>query len=1199
MLSTFARVLSVAALACAQPVTLYLGATLPLTGQIAIPGRGFQRALGIAISHLNADLAAPAAYQFAAMPICDDQTSAQLGADCALQFADFCGTRGYRPIGLLGSGFSSVTLQMAPITTRFKLLQCSPLSSTTVLSSDATYPYFFRTAPADDKRAAAILGTARQFGWDRAVLIFVADGSYGTTNGQQIQSQASNFGISQDKLASFSLPTGFATSPQLPTLRTQLLQKVLSSQARVVIQICLLDDCNAIFKIAVAGGIIGPGWCWLGADAWANLATPAVLAQIDSGALGYSRSDLLGSIMVIAESITTTVTSRFLSSYQALYNTTSVEPFIYAGYDCVLALGLAVQQLLATNSSIQPADLQNPGQNSGIQWQLSRVAKNLQFQGAGGFVQFAKPGAVNAGDRVPRYAISVWQDQPGGATFVQQATYDENRSPVFLATGAFVFAGGGSSFSAAAPGCPAGKEPDNTSLVPGACRFCLPGNYKADTSSGTCSPCQAGFYCPSGSTRQSPCDPGTFSNASQGVCAPCAPGTSINTAASAACQACPAGFIQPAAGQLVCAACPQGTYQELQGQTACLSCPSSFTTVATGTVLRGGCGCGDGTYLDAPGNRCTPCPEGMLCVGFNTTPLVAPGYYLSDTASRSVAPLDVFKCATPGICPGQRNLTDPVCLGSRVGTNCGLCPPGSSLKNGSCQPCTSNDTALLPILIVLAVLCTFCLHYFLNHGKSKMDHIDAVSGVVGSLTVGVTIGFIQQLGTIGSMQLAYPESFKAMLDGLKVLLFDPSIARPSCAAQQTLANAYGIRVAVPAFFALTMLFWLLVSWPLHTVTKGRFPQLKTEEVASTVGLFAQSLYISVATSTLTVVDCYTNPNGKKTVRAFPFAECTGSEYFSMMPLFAAAVLFYMIGIFALLLYLIVVAPRKYTNPRFRTGVRFLVFKFRPGCWWFGLVLLLRSFLQAMVTIVFPNEEFAQFLAMFFITLSFLLAQLVVSPFVDAAINIMESIELLTLCAVLVIGSGVLAERPDRRGLDIALLTLTSTCFACLFLTFGIACRGILCKTRVVEEEKLYKGPVVEAFVKVCQLVAAEEPEKLKDALRASDYVDYWHFECVTRLVSLELFGMMPEKLRHQRLPLVTEEVVKLDRHTSHQRLAALVRSSTSLRLDGSALEGPVADPDLDNEENFKLDDDDLHEGEMMKPTKPTRQSRASKGKDSI
>ena len=96
----------------ATPVVLPLGAALPLTGQIAIPGRGFQRAFDIAVVHLNEDLEVDGRYVFEKMRVCDTETSVLKGADCALGFADFCGSAGYRPIGISGAGFSSVTMQM-------------------------------------------------------------------------------------------------------------------------------------------------------------------------------------------------------------------------------------------------------------------------------------------------------------------------------------------------------------------------------------------------------------------------------------------------------------------------------------------------------------------------------------------------------------------------------------------------------------------------------------------------------------------------------------------------------------------------------------------------------------------------------------------------------------------------------------------------------------------------------------------------------------------------------------------------------------------------------------------------------------------------------------------------------------------------------------------------------------------------------
>mmetsp|Transcript_73551 Transcript_73551/g.213043 ORF Transcript_73551/g.213043 Transcript_73551/m.213043 type:complete len:1193 (-) Transcript_73551:47-3625(-) len=985
--------------------TVFFGSALPLTGQIAIPGRGFLRALDIGLEHLNADLPPGSSFRFASMPVCDTETSVLHGADCAMGFADFCGTRGYRPVGVYGAGFSSVTLQMLPITTRFKLLQCSPLSSTTDLSAASSYPYFFRTAAADDKRAIATLASAQAFGWDRAVLMYTTD-RYGTTNGEQIRNRAVSFGIMPENLAVLTLPPSFylLDAGPLADLERDILVKVRRSQTRVVMVIALLDDSEAIFRMAVAGNIIGPGWAWLGADAWSNLGTTEKLAQLDDGSLGFSRKDLLGSVLVVAFEEETATTKRLLESYVARHGTSSMEPFIMAGYDCVRALGLAVLELLKRNTSLSAADLGAMSLDSGIQEQLAKAAMSLEFEGAGGFVQFAKYGSPNAGDRVPRYSVRFFADAAGGANWIERATFDENRAPAFVPQGPIIFSNGRDTLPAAAPGCPPGSE---LSEDGSSCTACAEGTYQLSTSRTPCAPCLAGFACPPGSASMNPCPPGTNSSAGSAECSACAVGTASSAAAAEFCVPCPAGFYQHVPGSQRCEACELGRFQELVGQSSCNRCPETMTTELPGTVLASSCGCGAGTRFVSEFGQCVPCGSaaeaGITCEFFDSLPLVAKGFFMFDDSPRDVAKLDVFKCQSSEACKGQvKYLNDTICAEHREGLNCAICEAGyqGSTDGSTCEKCDRRVGVAVPFVVIGLILVVGALHYLWNHGRS--EQVEAVEGALFSETAGTSLQFIQTLAIFRVTLIRWPKAFRDLLDMLSIVLFDLGVFQAGCVLEPSLAVVYGASLLIPIMFILVVASWWVWSRLAHRCCR-RFPRFMPSELVSTAGLVFVAVYIAVCESTLALVDCYTGPNEKMVVRQYPFSLCSGSQYMSTIPLFVFGVLLYLVSVLGSMVYVLYIAPMHYHMPAFRTAIRFMVYKFRPSCWWFSLVLNLRSFSLSMVTVIFPDSMQLQFVCLVLILCVSIVVHVSYDPYTQRWANVLETCELLGLLAILLLG----------------------------------------------------------------------------------------------------------------------------------------------------------------------------------------------------
>lgn len=124
---------------------LKLGATFPLTGEVASYGQKAKRGIEMAVEEVNAKggvLGRQVKIDFQ-----DDRNDKKEAVSIVTKFA----TIDKVPV-IFGSAGSSVTLAVAPIANQNKVILITPVSSSSTLSKEGG-PYFFRTVPADDLQA--------------------------------------------------------------------------------------------------------------------------------------------------------------------------------------------------------------------------------------------------------------------------------------------------------------------------------------------------------------------------------------------------------------------------------------------------------------------------------------------------------------------------------------------------------------------------------------------------------------------------------------------------------------------------------------------------------------------------------------------------------------------------------------------------------------------------------------------------------------------------------------------------------------------------------------------------------------------------------------------------------------------------------------------------------------------------------------
>lgn len=141
-----------------------LGATFPLTGEVASYGQKAKRGIEMAVEDINSKggvLGRKIVIDFQ-----DDRNDKNAAVNIITKFA----TIDKVPV-IFGSAGSTVTLALTPIANSNKVVLISPVSSTAKLSTEGG-PYFFRTVPADDLQARILADWVYDSGARTVALVF-------------------------------------------------------------------------------------------------------------------------------------------------------------------------------------------------------------------------------------------------------------------------------------------------------------------------------------------------------------------------------------------------------------------------------------------------------------------------------------------------------------------------------------------------------------------------------------------------------------------------------------------------------------------------------------------------------------------------------------------------------------------------------------------------------------------------------------------------------------------------------------------------------------------------------------------------------------------------------------------------------------------------------------------------------------------
>jgi len=526
---------------------------------------------------------------------------------------------------------------------------------------------------------------------------------------------------------------------------------------------------------------------------------------------------------------------------------------------------------------------------------------------------------------------------------------------------------------------------------PSTCTPCGPGSF--NPAAGALGPSDC-VSCPAGKSSATrglasasgclSCEAGLYAEAGAAACAPCAAGRSAVALGSESCVDCPPGRYAGTQGRGECKVCDIGSYSAQPGATSCSSCPAGRSTFSPLSDSREACLCGAGWLLLGDGS-CAECSAiGATCPGGveQTEVRAQPGFFLlageteqgvAGSAGAYARAPELYRCSSIADCPGSMQPNE--CPPGHTGLVCAECAVGFSRENGECAPCSESGVQGGVAMVAGAILFLSGCGAFLWVGRNPYQiHLRLVDALTAS--GGIMITYLQLHNILEALAVAWPDSMRAsVFEVSRLAALDEGHLSLDCYWKPSpVARFLPKLVMVPAA--------VLVTSGLFCISRAIPPlrrRLRSIDcLYSAWGFIGSLAFVPLATHTSNAVNCYSHPGGKaSSMRAIPSLLCFESEWNStILPAAAISFVLFVLGTYSAFVYLTIKSP---SFPWAETRLGFLVGRFRPDVYFWGVPLLTRNLILTLAPVFAPDKPFVGAILIVITCLCYQSAVLYLSP----------------------------------------------------------------------------------------------------------------------------------------------------------------------------------------------------------------------------
>ena len=215
------------------------------------------------------------------------------------------------------------------------------------------------------------------------------------------------------------------------------------------------------------------------------------------------------------------------------------------------------------------------------------------------------------------------------------------------------------------------------------------------------------------------------------------------------------------------------------------------------------------------------------------------------------------------------------------------------------------------------------------------------------------------------------------------------VLRLECISGSTFGSKYMMNATMPLVIVAIFFGNWGVSCVLSRATNGRIKALDFDHTCNVCGLIMISLYVGLCKIALSYFECRWHEGAPEndTLIQFPSVICGSEEHSSMAWAGWLAVILYMVGMLVVVIYVSIRAPSLYSrSAAFRCRFRFLVVRWRPDKWYWGVIYMVRDVLILLLGVLVPRSPMVQTSLMFVFLLLAMVLVVSQSPWRDNRTN---------------------------------------------------------------------------------------------------------------------------------------------------------------------------------------------------------------------
>lgn len=285
---------------------------------------------------------------------------------------------------------------------------------------------------------------------------------------------------------------------------------------------------------------------------------------------------------------------------------------------------------------------------------------------------------------------------------------------------------------------------------------------------------------------------------------------------------------------------------------------------------------------------------------------------------------------------------------------CGECEPGTRMTlDGPCVECTDANYWLLALAAIVLVGVLACVYVSIareNRATEKM--VVALAAIV----VSQMLTMLQMMNVL-ELSVEWPDPFATILSFVSVFNFRWELLNYGCVFPVPAFTRYVLTV-----FSFLVLLLLMLSIHIFHVIVFHWAKFKARQfrefspvLIGAVGTIFMTVFISVSSAVAAPLLCEKHPNGEHTVHSYPQVICwrAAHQEHKAMLIVGASVSVVPLGFLTMCCWVVRSLPGRLRSgdTAFLHSFAFLFFRFRPGSYWYVLVLVMRNSAVALAPII--------------------------------------------------------------------------------------------------------------------------------------------------------------------------------------------------------------------------------------------------------